>query len=116
MLKHLLPAFCLLATATSVVHANDFPTLDRVLYVQECMRENPGPNFEMVSKCSCALDALAREIGFDAYVSMSTVTKAVSIGGERGGELRDNETLKPQIQQLRALQAKARQACFIRSK
>lgn len=107
----LLPA--LLLAASNAALANDFPTVDRVLYVQECMRANPGPNFEMVNKCSCALDNLAREIKYDDYVSMATVANAVTIGGERGGELRDNESLKPQIKRYRDLQAKVQKSCFI---
>ena len=102
----------MLSLATAAV-ANDFPTVDRVLYVSECMRANPGPHFEMVNKCSCALDRLASEVKFDDYVSMTTIVNAVSIGGERGGEMRDNETLKPQIARYRELQARVTKACFI---
>jgi hypothetical protein len=101
------------AAACGNALANDFPTVDRVLYVQECMRLNPGPNFEMVNKCSCALDGLAREVKYDDYVSMSTIANAVTIGGERGGELRDNESLKPQVKRFRELQAKVQKSCFI---
>lgn len=114
-LHRLLATVALLASAAPAL-ANDFPTVDRVLYVQECMRNNPGPNFEMVNKCSCALDALAREVKYEDYVSMSTVTNAISIGGERGSELRDNESVKPQIKRLRELQAKVQQGCFITPK
>ena len=106
-------AACATTAPAAAPRANEFPTVDRVLYVQECMRAHPGPNFEMVNKCACALDHLASEVTFDDYVGMSTITKAISIGGERGGELRDNETLKPQIARYRALQAKVQQACFI---
>jgi hypothetical protein len=106
-------ALCLLPLLTISAWANDFPTNERVLYVHECMRNNPGPHFEMVSKCSCALDKVASEVKFADYESMATVTNAVSIGGERGGTLRDNELLKPQVKRLRDLQAKARDACFI---
>lgn len=105
-------AFALLAAA-SAARANDFPTVDRVLYVQECMRSNPGPNFEMVNKCSCALDRIAEQVKFDDYVQMTTVVNAISIGGERGSELRDNETVKPQIARWRELQSKVKSACFI---
>jgi hypothetical protein len=111
-LLRLLATIALLAAAAPAL-ANDFPTVDRVLYVQECMRNNPGPNFEMVNKCSCALDALAREVKYDDYVNMSTIANAISIGGERGSELRDNESVKPQIKRLRELQAKVQQGCFI---
>jgi hypothetical protein len=107
-----LTACCLLA-ATAPARANDFPTVDRVLYVQECIRNNPGPHYEMINKCSCALDRLAGEVKFVDYVNMNTMVNAVSIGGERGGQLRDNETVKPQIARYRELQAKVRKACFI---
>jgi hypothetical protein len=93
--------------------ANDFPTSERVLYVQECMRAHPGPHYEMVNKCSCALDHLASEVKFDDYVNMITIVNAVSIGGERGSEMRDNATLKPHIARYRALQSKVNKACFI---
>jgi hypothetical protein len=111
-----LPRLALAAALPWVVscaQANDFPTVERVLYVQECMRANPGPNYEMVNKCSCALDRVAAEVKYDDYVTMSTIVNAVSIGGERGGEMRDNETLKPQIARYRELQAKVKTACFI---
>jgi len=108
----LLATAALLAGAGPVL-ANDFPTADRVLYVQECIKANPGPNYEMVAKCSCALDRLAEQVKFDDYVNMQTIVNAVSIGGERGGELRDNETIKPQIKRYRDLQAQVQKACFI---
>ena len=102
-----------LSAAWLPAQANDFPTVDRVLYVQECLRDNPGPNFEMVNKCSCALDALAREVKYEQYVEMSTIAKALSIGGERGNDLRDNETLKAPLKRYRDLQAKVQKGCFI---
>ena len=102
-----------LSAAAAPALANDFPTVDRVLYVQECIRDNPGPNFEMVNKCSCALDALAREVKYEQYVEMSTIAKAMSIGGERGNDLRDNDTLKAPLKRYRELQAKVLKGCFI---
>lgn len=114
-LSRFLAAAALLAVAGTAA-ANDFPTVDRVLYVQECMKTHPGPNYEMVNKCSCALDAIAREVKHEDFVTMQTIVNAVSIGGERGGELRDNETIKPQIKRYRELQAKVQQGCFIAPK
>jgi hypothetical protein len=95
--------------------ANDFPTADRVLYVQECMRAHPGPQFEMINKCSCALDALARDVSYDDYVTMSTISKATPMAGERGGAIRDAPSLAPQVKRYRELQAKAEKGCFINS-
>ena len=112
--KHPSATVCvLLLCAASVARANDFPTADRVIYVQECMKNNPGPHFEMINKCSCALDALASEVKYDDYVTMTTIVNAMSIGGERGNDLRDNETLKPQVKRFRDLQAQAYKSCLI---
>ena len=110
-----LPPFaaCAVTPPAAELPSNDFPTVDRVLYVQDCMRTNPGPHYEMVNKCACALDRLAAEVKHDDYVTMTTIVNAVSIGGERGGELRDNETIKPQIARWRETQAKVQKACFI---
>jgi hypothetical protein len=110
-----LPALCTLLMAAGGARANDFPTVDRVLYVQECMRAHPGSRFEMTNKCSCALDALAKEVTYDEYVTLSTISKAMSIGGERGGAIRDAPSLEPQAKRYRELQAKAESGCFLRS-
>jgi hypothetical protein len=103
----------LLSVAGGAATAHDYPTADRVLYVQECMRAHPGPNYEMVNKCSCALDAVAKEVSFDDFVSMNTATNANSIGGERGNTIRDTSVLQMQIKRYRELQARAKSGCFI---
>jgi hypothetical protein len=107
-------SLCLLPfAACGTALANDFPTVDRVLYVQECIASHPGPNFEMVNKCSCALDALAEAVKFDDYVEMSTAAKATSIGGERGGYIRDVEMLQDHIKRYKTLQSKVEKGCFL---
>ena len=110
---HSLPILCALCMASAAARANDFPTVDRVLYVQECMRAHPGPQFEMINKCSCALDAFAKEVTYDDYVTISTVSKALSIGGERGGAIRDAPSLEPLAKRYRELQLKSEKGCFI---
>ena len=109
----LIPAWCVLLLAVPA-QANDFPTADRVLYVQECMRAHPGPQFEMINKCSCALDALSTSVKYKDYVTMSTISKAISIGGERGSAIRDVPSLEPQLKRYKELQAKAEKGCFIK--
>ncbi len=104
---------CALSMAGAGAFANDFPTMDRVLYVQECIRLHPGPQFEMIAKCSCALDAFASEVKYDDYVTISTVSKAMTIGGERGGAIRDAPSLAPLAKRYRELQLKSEKACFI---
>lgn len=118
MTKNILRILCLLALPMGVHGAprtnNDFPTVDRVLYVQECIAAHPDAgNFEMTNKCSCALDALAKEIKYEDYVQLSTAAKATTIGGERGGYIRDSEKLQADIKRYKALQAKVTKGCFI---
>jgi len=102
-----------LATAASAGQAHDYPTAERVVYVEACMRDHPGAHYEMLNKCSCVLDALAQALTYDDYVQMSTAANATSIGGERGSVIRDAPLLQAQIKQYKALQAQAQKSCFI---
>lgn len=101
------------ATAAAPAAAHDYPTVDRFLYVQACMRDNPGPFYEMANKCACAIDRIATELPFDDYVEINTVVNAMTIGGERGAELRDNAGAKKQVARWREIQARVKPGCFI---
>jgi hypothetical protein len=98
---------------SAVAQAHDYPTLDRVLYVQECTHAHLGPGHEMTSKCVCVMDALAEQMPYETFVSMGTVSKATTIAGERGGAIRDAPALGEQLKRYRVLQAQAEKACFI---
>lgn len=92
----------------------DYPTADRVVFVQACMRDNPnGGHYEMVNKCSCALDTIARQVSFDEFTTMETATNANSIGGERGSYIRDTDELQKLIRKYRTIKADAFKACFV---
>lgn len=108
-------AGALLLCSMTPAQAHDYPTADRVTWVQACMQEHPGHYFEMVNKCSCAIDRIAREVSYDAFTTMNTATNASSIGGERGGSLRASDTVQQQVRQYRALQKQAKAACFIQA-
>ncbi|WP_236676714.1 hypothetical protein [Aquariibacter lacus] len=99
---------------TGAASPNDYPTIDRVLFVQACLREHPGAPFEMINKCSCAVDALAREIRHEDYINLSTASNASTIGGERGSYLRDVESVQVEVRKYRATVRKAKEGCFIR--
>ena len=107
-------ALVALLTASGAARANDFPTSARVLYVEDCIRANPGPYFEMVNKCSCAVDAFAAEVKYDEYTTMQTISNGMSIGGERGGAIRDVAMLQPELKKYRELQVKVKKGCFIK--
>ena len=102
-----------LSGASLCAFANDYPTLDRVRFVQECMRDHPGPHFEMTSKCVCTIDKIAQELTAEQFVSGATIANANSIGGERGNEIRDTELLQTEAKRYRAVVAKSKNSCFI---
>ena len=93
--------------------AHIYPTADRVSYVLQCMRDHPGAQHEMVSKCSCTIDEIANVLTIDDYTNLSTAVNAISIGGERGGTMRDSEQVQAMAKRYREVQAKAKKACFV---
>jgi hypothetical protein len=97
------------------VHAHDYPTSELVTYVEGCMRQQPGGHYEMLNKCSCVIDTIARAVPYDDFVTMSTAANATTIAGERGNAIRDSEPLQAQIRKFRQLQAQARKSCMLDS-
>lgn len=91
-----------------------YTTLIRVEFVLECMREHPGTQYEMMSKCSCVLDQMAKKYSAEAFVEARTTAQAITIAGERGSALRDNEQAHEQARAYRENLATAKSDCFLR--
>lgn len=100
--------------ASMQVFAHDYPTADRVQFVEECARDYPDRgHFEMVAKCSCLVDQFAKVYSYDDFVDLTTAAKAASISGERGNVVRDSELGKRLIAEYKKFTAGAKEACFI---
>jgi hypothetical protein len=98
----------------AVASSHDYPTSERVVWVEACMREHPDAgHYEMLNKCSCALDYIARKLTFDEYDTMHTAALAATIGGERGAVFRDTPEMQDKIKAFRKLQAEAQASCMI---
>ena len=97
----------------SPCQANDFPTSGRVEVVLECMRDHAGGQFELLNKCSCTIDRLAGHYKYDAFVEAQTMAKAITIAGERGSALRDNNDAQKEARRYRASVLEAGRACFL---
>src|SRR2546425_2890256 len=63
---------------------HDYPTVDRVEYVLECMQRNAGKQ-EFLYKCACVIDEIAKQYAYDDFVAASTAASFESLAGERGG-------------------------------
>lgn len=96
----------------SALAAEGYPTVDRVEYVLECLRNNGG-RYDYLYKCSCAIDAIARRLSYDEYVEGAAVSRYQSMAGERMGEFRDPPPVKALAQRYRALQAEAKKSCDV---
>jgi hypothetical protein len=92
---------------------HDYPTSERVLYVEACMRDHPGPHYEMLNKCACALDYIRAKVNFDDYDTLITIANAATIGGERGSEFRDSPEMQAKVREFRKLQGDAQKNCMI---
>ena len=71
-----------------VAHGHDYPTVDRVEFVLECMQRNEGKQ-EFLYKCSCVVDELAQKFSYEEFVEAGTAARYQTLGGERGGVFRD---------------------------
>jgi hypothetical protein len=91
----------------------DYPTLDRVLFVDECVRTQPQRHRqEMLYKCSCVLDKAAEEISFPHYIELMTSANAYSIAGERGSAVR-SERVMDQVKEFKSAMTKAGNFCLM---
>lgn len=91
----------------------DYPTLDRILFIEECIQMHPEKlRQEMVYKCSCMLDSLADEIPYADYTELATAAHASTIAGERGSAMRGDDVLAL-AKRYRTSVAKAGKVCLL---
>ena len=92
--------------------ANNYPTLDRVQYVLECVQNYPDKvRQEMVYKCSCAIDEIAKKISYDDFINDWTASKAITIAGDRGA-IREHQMVKGMVKQFNDVQGSAQKTCL----
>lgn len=91
---------------------NNYPTLDRVQYVLECVQNYPDKvHQEMIYKCSCAIDEIAKQIGYDDFINDWTSSKAITIAGDRGA-MREHQMVKGMVKQFKDVQGNAQKTCL----
>ena len=92
--------------------ANNYPTLDRVQYVLECVQNYPDKvHQEMVYKCSCAIDEIAKQISYDDFINDWTSSKAITIAGDRGA-IREHQMVKGMVKEFNDVQGSAQKTCL----
>jgi hypothetical protein len=105
---------CAIPIALADAPVHDYPTVARVEFVQECIRQHGG-KLENLYQCSCAIDRIANALTYDEFVEASTYAKYSSLPGEGGGIFRDSDTAKRMAKRYRDVEAEAYRSCGLGS-
>lgn len=93
---------------------NDYPTVARVEFVQECIARHGG-KLGNLYQCSCAIDRIASALSYDEFVEASTYAKYASLPGEGGGIFRDSDQARQMAKRYRDVEADAYRSCGLGS-
>ena len=89
---------------------NDYPTLARVEYVQECIATHGG-KLSALYQCSCVIDRIADKLQYDDFVEAATYAKYSSLPGEGGALFRDSDHARKLAKLYRDTEAEAARRC-----
>jgi hypothetical protein len=89
---------------------HDYPTVARVEYVNDCIRQNGG-TLAALYQCSCAIDEFAARLSYDEFVEAGTYARYAALPGEGGGIFRDSDDAKARARLYRELEGEARRSC-----
>lgn len=90
--------------------ANDYPTVARVEYVNECIGANGG-TLAALYQCSCAIDRIAAKMPYEQFVEAGTYARYATLPGDGGGIFRDSDEARQEAKLYRELENAARKAC-----
>jgi len=98
--------------ARDATPVNNYPTLARVEYVNQCINNNGG-KLAALYQCSCAIDRIANSLPYDDYVEVTTFVKNANIPGEGGGMFRDSDRGRKLTKSYRELEDGALHSCGV---
>ncbi|WP_316369468.1 hypothetical protein [Candidatus Thiodiazotropha sp. CDECU1] len=92
--------------------SSDYPTSARVDYVIGCMASN-GQSHEMMQKCSCSIDLIAKAIPYEEYVHISTLLSLQQMtAAGRNAVYKSSTWSQKAVARLRDVQADSTLQCF----
>jgi hypothetical protein len=113
--RYLALALALSAAGVGAAQAaalHDYPTVDRVEFVLECMQRNAGKQ-AFLYKCACVIDQIAQRYTYDDFVEASTAARFQSLGGERGGVFRDPPKTRDSAKRYMQVHGDAMKRCDV---
>lgn len=96
--------------AADLTPANNYPTLARVEYVQECVATH-GAQLAALYQCSCVIDRIADKIAYDDFVEAATFSRYSGLPGEGGAVFRDSDHARAMAKLYRDTEAEASREC-----
>lgn len=96
--------------------ANDFSTVTRVHYVQDCIASNQGKMnvYEATNKCSCVIDKIAESFTQVEFEDANTGFKYRNLAGDKGGMFKDDSDVVDGIDRFIKVHAEAYKSCRMR--
>ena len=91
----------------------NFPTIDRVLYVNECIREHGG-GLDSLYKCSCVMDYFMENLTYEEFDNMDASSHGINTTGERSAIWRDPKGVRDGINRLKDVQTLAKKKCNLK--
>ncbi len=95
----------------SMATGNDFPTRARAEFVFACMAANET-NQEFITRCSCAIDVIARHMRYDEYEKAETIVRLQLGVSEREQAYKSVGLAKKPLEKLFRAQAASELTCF----
>ena len=96
--------------------ANDFTTVTRVRYVQDCIAQNQGKMniYESTLKCSCVIDKLSEDFTQVEFENADAGFQYRNIPGDRGAMFKDDTDVQDGIKSFKELHLEAYESCRMR--
>ena len=101
-----------IAVLSTAALANDFPTVDRALFIQECMALENSHKYETLYACACTLDKIAAVMSYKEYVEADSYQRMRNMRGERGGLFRSGKRARDIRKNFSKIKTRAEKACF----
>lgn len=92
---------------------NDYPTMDRVNYVLDCMDRHGGPRIETLTGCSCEMDEVGGRMNYQEFIDANVYMQNKDTPGDKGGVFRDMPQGKDGFAKLEASRTEAEKVCFV---
>ncbi len=90
--------------------ANDYPTIARVEYVEQCIAAH-GDTLASMYQCACVIDHIANKMAYDEFVEAGTFSKYSGLPGEGGAVFRDSDRARTMAKLYRDTEKEASREC-----